>query len=219
MSEKTDTTREPSIRELVERAARRDRRAGAEARARRVVSPLDGLVDAALALGRELVLQPTLAVATLAPLDASVAAASLERRPDLAAEVRALALVESTGRAVGLHREARPEVRRVRGGVFWAAAVRARWLDPAGCPTHAEGIAERWGIRGAHGLAAAYSVRYLGACVAPEVLDTPLVSAVVTVRRLVELERRYGLRTPAARAEAWRRGVSAAQQRQGLGAR
>jgi len=35
----------------------------------------------------------------------------------------------------------------------------------------------------------------------------PYLSAVVTVRRLRELERRYGLRTAEARAKAWRVGV------------
>lgn len=54
----------------------------------------------------------------------------------------------------------------------------------------------------------ALGLRYLGPCVAPEVLDAPLVSAVVAVRRLVVLERVYGLRTPRERAEAWRRGAS-----------
>lgn len=66
---------------------------------------------------------------------------------------------------------------------------------------------ERWGIRGAHGNAAAYAVRHLGKCVAPEAIDVPYLSAVVTVRRLRDLERRYGKRTAEARAMAWRVGV------------
>ena len=55
--------------------------------------------------------------------------------------------------------------------------------------------------------AAAYAVRHLVECVPPEALDVPYLSAVVTVRRLRELERRYGKRTAEARAMAWRVGV------------
>lgn len=50
-------------------------------------------------------------------------------------------------------------------------------------------------------------MRHLGTCVAAEAIDVPYLSAVVTVRRLRELERRYGRRTPEARALAWRVGV------------
>lgn len=46
-------------------------------------------------LAEALVVKPATVLAALGPLDASVAAAHLEHRPDLAAEVRALALVES----------------------------------------------------------------------------------------------------------------------------
>lgn len=151
-----------------------------------------------------LVVRPVEVLAALGPLDASVAAAHLERRPELAAEVRQLARVESRGVAVGVHRG---HARRISGRRFFELAARANYLAPETCEAHHVGDGDRWGIRGAHGLAAAYSVRYLGACVAPEVLDEPLVSAVVAVRRLVVLERVYGLRTPAERAEAWRRGV------------
>lgn len=163
------------------------------------------MVELIAELVRALVLRPVEVLATLGPLDASVAAAHLERRPDLAAEVRQLARVESRGVAVGIHRE---HARRVSGRRFFELAARAGYLAPETCEAHHVGDGDRWGIRGAHGLAAAYSVRYLGACVAPEVLDEPLVSAVVAVRRLVALERVYGLTTPAARAEAWRRGAS-----------
>lgn len=182
---------------------------------------MSGLAEVVLALVAELALRPALVVAGLAPLDAAVAAAHLERRPELAAEVRALALVEGRGAALGVHSSARPGVRRVRGAVFWQAAVRAGWLSPGTCPAHALGDGERWGVRGILGVAAAYSVRHLGPCAPAEALDEPLVSAVVAVRRLGELERRYGLRSPAERAEAWRRGVgsAAAQKRQRLGAR
>ena len=157
-----------------------------------------------------LVLRPVEVVVSLGPLDASVAAAHLERRPDLAAEVRQLARVESRGVAVGVHTG---HARRVSGRRFYERAVAAGYLLPATCPEHQLGDGDRWGVRAAHGHAAALAVRYLGACVAPEVLDDPLVSAVVAVRRLVVLERTYQLKTPAARAEAWRRGVSSPARR------
>lgn len=157
-----------------------------------------------------LVLRPVEIVVGLEPLDASVAAAHFERRPDLAAEVRQLARVESRGVAVGVHTG---HARRVSGRRFWASAVAAGYLSPATCQDHQLGDGDRWGVRAAHGHAAALAVRYLGACVAPEALDEPLVSAVVAVRRLVVLERVYGLRTAAQRAEAWRRGASARRAR------
>lgn len=144
-------------------------------------------------------------LAALSPAEASrVAAQALA--PARTDEILALVKVESRGVAVGIHRG---HARRVAGRRFWARAVAAGWLSPATCPAHQLGDGDRWGIRGAHGLAAAYSVRHLGGCVAPELLDVPIVSAFVALRRLDVLERRYGLRTSAARAEAWRRGVSA----------
>lgn len=180
------------------------------------MNPLADLAEAALTLAGELALRPALVLAALAPLDAATAAAHLERRPELAAEVRALVAVESKGRRVGVHTG---HARRRPGAAFWRAAVAAGWLDPAGCPEHALGDGARWGVRGPLGHGAALAVRHLGPCAAPEHLDHPLVAAVVAVRRLVELERRYGLRTREDRAEAWRRGVSAAKKRQRLRAR
>lgn len=89
-----------------------------------------------------------------------------------------------------------------------AAAGPAISTSPA-APRNIPSDGARWGIRGTHGLAAAYSVRWLGPCVAPEAIDVPVLSAIVTARRLGELASRYGRRTAAARAEAWRRGVGA----------
>ena len=41
----------------------------------------------------------------------------------------------------------------------------------------------------------------------PPAIDVPLLSAIVTARRLGELSQRYKLRTIGARAHAWRHGV------------
>ena len=141
---------------------------------------------------------------SLLPADATRIACRLERYADCG-EVLRLVAVESRGVAVGVHTG---HAKRVDGGVFWRAAVRVGWLHPERCAAHQStdgGFG--WGIRGAHGLAAAYSVGVLGECVGPEALDIPLISAVATIRRLRVLARRYGLRTLEARAEAWRRGV------------
>ena len=141
---------------------------------------------------------------SLGPADATRLACRLEHYEDCG-EVLALMRVESRGVAVGVHTGHHA---RVRGGVFWRRAVAAGLLHPERCAAHqsTDGGAG-WGIRGPHGLAAAYSVHVLGECVGPEAADVPLLSAVMTIRRLRVLARRYGLRTARERAEAWRRGV------------
>lgn len=141
---------------------------------------------------------------SLGPADATRLACRLERWPGCG-EVLALMRVESRGVEVGVHTRHHA---RVRGAVFWRRAVDAGLLHPERCARHqqTDGGAD-WGIRGAHGLAAAYSVHVLGECVGPEAADVPLLSAVMTIRRLRVLRDRYGLRTAAERAEAWRRGV------------
>lgn len=126
-------------------------------------------------------------------------------------EVHALVDAESRGRRVGVHTGHAP---RVPGRVFWRAAVARRWIDLGGCEHHTPGDdgAAGWGIRGPLGLAAAYSVRHLGTCVAAEAVDVPYLAAVVALRRLRDMERTYGLRTPEARALAWRVGVGEARR-------
>lgn len=174
------------------------------------MSALDELLAFALSVVVELAVGPAEVVAGLDPLDAAVAAAHLERRPDMADEVRALAVVESRGIRVGVHRG---HARRRPGAAFWRRAVGAGWLDPDRCSEHALGDGDRWGVRGPLGHGAALAVRHLGRCAAPELLDEPLVAAVVAVRRLVELERRYHLRTAVERAAAWRLGVGRAKRK------
>jgi hypothetical protein len=141
---------------------------------------------------------------SLNPTDATRLACHLECWPDCG-EVLAILRVESRGESVGVHTRHRA---RVGGGVFWRRAVEAGLLHPERCERHQSAdLGEGWGIRGPHGLAAAYSVHVLGDCVGPESADVPLLSAVMTVRRLRVLRDRYGLWTAGERAEAWRRGV------------
>ena len=144
------------------------------------------------------------AALSLRPADATRLACRTERYADCG-EVLALMQAESRGQAVGVHTG---HAARVSGGVFWRKAVAAGLLHPERCAAHqSTDNGFGWGIRGAHGLAAAYSVHVLGECVAPEAIDVPLFSAVATIRRLRVLARRYGLRTAEARAVAWRQGV------------
>lgn len=142
----------------------------------------------------------------LEPREATVFAARLLGARDLEPELLRLVEVESRGVRVGVHTRHAP---RRPGRVFWDRAVAARWLRPDLCDEHMRGPGDAagWGIRGVHGHAAAYAVRYLGECVPAAAIDVPLLSAVAAVRRLRELERRYGLRDAASRARAWRVGV------------
>lgn len=148
----------------------------------------------------------------LEPRAATVIAAHLLGARDLEPELLRLVEVESRGVRVGVHTGHGP---RRNGRVFWDAAVRARWLRPDVCDEHMRGPGDAagWGIRGVHGHAAAYAVRFLGECVPADAIDVPFLSAIAAVRRLRELERRYGLRDAAARALAWRVGVGAARRR------
>lgn len=151
----------------------------------------------------------TLAALLLSPPDATRLACRLERY-EPCSELLDIMRVESRGVAVGEHTA---HARRVSGGVFWRRAVEAGLLHPEKCEVHqSTDRGEGWGPRGAHGLVAAYSVHLLGECVPAAALDVPLVSAVVTARRLRALRSRYGLKTVDARARAWRVGVGHVKQ-------
>jgi len=139
------------------------------------------------------------------PRTATRLACALEGYLDCA-EVLSILDVESKGRPVGLHTRHHP---RKSGGVFWRAAVDVGLLHPEHCAAHQSTDGGRgWGVRGPHGLVPAYSVHLLGDCVGPEVADVPLLSAVMTIRRLVNMRRQYKL-DRAQRARAWRIGVGA----------
>jgi len=146
----------------------------------------------------------------LGPVEASLAGARIAGVPGLASELLDLCSTESQCTAIGIHRGGR----RVSGREFYRRARAAQLLDD--CPAHDLGDGDRWGIRGAHGLAAAYSVHLLGECVPPEALDVPLLSAIVTARRLGVLAGKYKRRTQAARAHAWRHGVGCKCQQFGV---
>lgn len=144
----------------------------------------------------------------LEPLDASLAAAEVAGWPELGPELVAICKRESPGRAcqqrVGLHPNNTPRaIQR-----FYRKAVERGWLDPGRCPEHrATTIAEmeRFAVRGNHGLAAAYSLRFLAApCTPPEALDVPFLSALAATRRAQEMCAKHGTCTRAARRDLWR---------------
>jgi hypothetical protein len=150
---------------------------------------------------------------TLSPVDATRIAAHVTGLERYENEAQSIVRSESRGVAVGVHGDAG----RVRGLVFYRAAIKAGLLHLGECEHHTPGDdgAAGWGIRGAHGLAAAYSVHLLGDCVSPAALDIPYLSAVVTLKRLRILDQTYGLHTAKARALAWRVGVGAAKRQGG----
>ena len=146
----------------------------------------------------------------LAPAPATMVAARLLGARDLEPELLQLVHVESRGVAVGVHTG---HTSRVRGRVFWDAAVAAGRIHPAEGDEHMRGPGDAagWGPRGAHGNVAAYAVEHLGTCVPAAAIDVPFLSAVAAIRRLRILERRYGLRDASSRALAWRVGVTRAR--------
>lgn len=154
---------------------------------------------------------------TLEPREAVAVAAALERAD--AAELLRYCRSESGGcRRVGMHARARPDVRRRPGLAAWAKAVRAGYLRPGdppdGCPHHAQSDdPERWGVRGPLGLVAAYHLRLLAPCAAPEALDVPLLAAVVAARHLRALRRMV---PPHVVPLAWQVGVGAARRKMAL---
>jgi hypothetical protein len=127
--------------------------------------------------------------------------------PEFSGELLEICKRESPGhdcrRTVGAHgNDAHEATRR-----FYEKAVARGWLDPTTCTEHRADTHEemkRFGVRGSHGLAAGYSLRFLsGPCLAPEVLDTPLISAFAATRRAMEMCARLGACTRAKRHSHW----------------
>ncbi len=120
---------------------------------------------------------------SLPPEPATRAGAAMAGRPDLADELVDICRRESPGSScttvVGLHP---PSLNPVEG--MYRKASERGWL--ATCPentAHDAADRERFGVRGVHGLSAAYSLWHLGPCLAPEVLDIPFISAVIAAKR------------------------------------
>jgi hypothetical protein len=120
---------------------------------------------------------------TLPPEPATRAGAAMADRPDLAAELVDICRRESPGddckTLVGAHP---PVANRARA--MYRKAVRRGWLATCEHNTASDTAdQDRFGVRGAHGLSAAYSLWHIGPCLAPETLDIPFLSAVIAARR------------------------------------
>ncbi len=130
------------------------------------------------------------------PVVATVLGAWLAGEPDFADELLQICRRESHCRIVRAHprdRRAGPAMRR--------GALRVGWLDPE-CP-FVEGDGRRFSTRGIHGLSAAYSLRFLGSCLPPEVLDVPLLSAIAATKRSRHMCRRQRACTKEERRRQW----------------
>ena len=79
-------------------------------------------------------------------------------------------------------RESRCKPVTVHQGDVWAAERMARKARKVGWLTECQ--SGYMGVRGSHGLSAAYSLRFLPPCTDPEALDVPVVSAYAAARRM-----------------------------------
>lgn len=120
-----------------------------------------------------------LLAASLRPEAASHVAALAVGRPELGPRLVRICRRESRCQPIGIH-----DIDARLGRAAWRNAVRAGALDPAGCPWHRRGAPSRWSTRGSWGTMAAFTLRYLGGCLPPWVLDIPLVGALAAALRL-----------------------------------
>lgn len=144
-------------------------------------------------------------LAAVEPASSARIGSQLAGLPEYEREIHRICRSESWGcRRIGVHVG---HVPRPGGEVFHRKGVRRGIIDPERCPAHAGDDLARWGIRGPHGNAPIYALEYVQPCAAPELLDWPAISAMVTARRLERLRARHGRRTVAERSHAWRHGV------------
>jgi hypothetical protein len=120
---------------------------------------------------------------TLPPEPATRAGAAMAGRADLADELVDICRRESPGddckTLVASHP---PAANRARA--MYRKAVKRGWVATCTHNTAADvADQDRFGVRGAHGLSAAYSLWHIGPCLAPETLDVPFLSAVIAARR------------------------------------
>lgn len=120
---------------------------------------------------------------TLPPEPATRAGAAMAGRADLADELVAICRREAPGdrcdTPIGAHA---PDLGRA--AAMYRNAAAKGWVGTCALNTATgERDRERFGVRGVHGLSAAYSLWHLQPCLAPEALDVPFLSAVTAARR------------------------------------
>jgi hypothetical protein len=142
------------------------------------------------------------------PVASSWLAAAFVGEPRLGAELVATCRRESHCRLVGAH-----EQDSSVGSLMRRKALAVGWLDPA-CEWH-DGSGARFSTRGAHGMSAAYTLRFVGDCLPPEVLDVPIVSALAAARRMQAQCKSHGACTRAARHRMWMGASKYDRQRNG----
>lgn len=131
------------------------------------------------------------------PNEAIELAAHYEKAPELIPELRMIAKRESSMQFVSVHDGDSWASRRA-----WNKAMKKGWLSPL-CPFHERSIGG-WATRGSFGLFAAYHLRYLGSyCLPPHLLDSPFVSAVIAIRKMKHICKKYGACTPYERRLVW----------------
>lgn len=143
------------------------------------------------------------------PRTATILGAIYAGHPEFAAELVSICEREGPGndcrRTVGIH--SNNYIGDVRKAYNKAISWKYMYLHPE-CPEHVVDRSDpaqvmRFGVRGMHGLMAAYSVRYLGPCVAPEALDIPFLSAVAATRRAEAMCARSGKCSKSERLTLW----------------
>lgn len=120
---------------------------------------------------------------TLPPEPATRAGAAMAGRSDLANELVAICRREAPGGACELTVGAHPPDRKAAPAMYRKAVTKG-WLGTCSLNTAVDARdRERFGVRGVHGLSAAYSLWHLGPCFPPELLDIPFLSAVIAAKR------------------------------------
>lgn len=112
----------------------------------------------------------------VSPLKSSAIAAALVGHPEIADDLQSICHRESRCTAVRVH-----EIDRHLSDRGWHGQVALGHLDPK-CQPYEKG---QWATRGAFGLSAASHWGYLPPCYPPEVLDVPIVSAMIAARKYV----------------------------------
>ena len=126
---------------------------------------------------------PALVIALLlrlSPPAAAHAAAALEGLPpQVGSKLEAICHRESRCTTIRVH-----EIDAHLGRRGWRSQTRLGHLDPECQPyTDRAGTPLGWATRGPMGLSAASHWEYLPACYQPQILDVPLVSALVAARK------------------------------------
>jgi len=124
-----------------------------------------------------------LTILDLPPEQASRSCPALAGAPAFGPRLVKICRRESRCSLIGVHDGDRPSAPRF----YHKAVVDFRaYLVPDVCAVHratTKAEVEEFGPRGPHGLAAAYSLRFLGVCVPPQALDNACLSALAATRR------------------------------------